>query len=208
MIRLDRRTKKLQAFLGGAVAATQPTVVVCYSDRANPYGPASKWATKLTTMANTTVVDICPSPNAVTVREVDSVNIRNNDSATATVTVRLYDGGATYRLVVAALATGEMLCYEHGVGWYVLLVAGGLKTLISSAAIPWDSPGAIGSVTPAAGTFTSLAHGSATLVTTTVALTNGAAAAAGTLLNAPAAGNPTKWVPINDNGTTRYIPAW
>jgi hypothetical protein len=41
-----------------------------------------------------------------------------------------------------------------------------------------------------------------------VALTNGAAAAAGTLLNAPAAGNPTKWVPINDNGTTRYIPAW
>lgn len=51
-------------------------------------------------------------------------------------------------------------------------------------------------------------HGSATLLTTTTALTNGAAAAAGTLLNAPAAGNPTKWIPINDNGTTRYIPAW
>lgn len=38
--------------------------------------------------------------------------------------------------------------------------------------------------------------------------TNGAAAAAGTLLNAPAAGNPTKWIPVDDNGTTRYIPAW
>jgi hypothetical protein len=50
--------------------------------------------------------------------------------------------------------------------------------------------------------------GSTTLHTTSVALTNGAAAAAGTLGNAPAAGNPTKWVPINDNGTTRYIPAW
>ena len=36
----------------------------------------------------------------------------------------------------------------------------------------------------------------------------GAAAAAGTLLNAPVAANPTKWIPINDNGTTRYIPAW
>ena len=47
-----------------------------------------------------------------------------------------------------------------------------------------------------------------TLHTTSAALSNGAAAAAGTLLNAPAAGNPTKWVPINDNGTTRYIPAW
>lgn len=43
---------------------------------------------------------------------------------------------------------------------------------------------------------------------TSAALANGAAAAAGTLLNAPAAGDPTKWIPINDNGTTRYIPAW
>jgi len=41
-----------------------------------------------------------------------------------------------------------------------------------------------------------------------VALTNGAAAGAGTITNAPAAGNPTKWIPIDDNGTTRYIPCW
>jgi len=38
--------------------------------------------------------------------------------------------------------------------------------------------------------------------------TNGAGAAAGTLTNAPAAGNPTKWVAIDDNGTIRHIPAW
>jgi len=50
--------------------------------------------------------------------------------------------------------------------------------------------------------------GSATLHTTSAALTNGAAASLGTLTNAPAAGNPTKWVPINDNGTTRFIPCW
>ena len=50
--------------------------------------------------------------------------------------------------------------------------------------------------------------GTATLLTSTVALTNGAGAATGTLTNAPAVGNPTKWIPINDNGTTRYIPAW
>ena len=53
-----------------------------------------------------------------------------------------------------------------------------------------------------------LTVGSTTLITSSVAFTNGAAAAVGTLTNAPAAGNPTKWVPINDNGTTRYIPAW
>lgn len=43
---------------------------------------------------------------------------------------------------------------------------------------------------------------------TGIALTNNAAAAVGTLNNAPAAGNPTKWIAIDDNGTTRYIPAW
>ena len=46
------------------------------------------------------------------------------------------------------------------------------------------------------------------MLTSSVAMNDGAAAAAGTLLNAPAAGNPTKWIPFNDNGTTRYIPAW
>lgn len=40
------------------------------------------------------------------------------------------------------------------------------------------------------------------------AFTDGAGASAGTLANAPAVGNPTKWIPIDDNGTTRYIPAW
>lgn len=41
-----------------------------------------------------------------------------------------------------------------------------------------------------------------------VALDDGAAANAGTLNNAPAAGDPTKWIAIDDNGTTRYIPCW
>lgn len=51
-------------------------------------------------------------------------------------------------------------------------------------------------------------HGGAQLLQTSAALTNNAAAAAGTLTNAPVAGNPTKWIPINDNGTIRNIPAW
>ncbi len=55
---------------------------------------------------------------------------------------------------------------------------------------------------------TSININSTTMLTANTALTNGAAAATGTLTNAPAAGNPTKWVPINDAGTTRYIPAW
>lgn len=37
---------------------------------------------------------------------------------------------------------------------------------------------------------------------------DGAAAAAGTLGNAPSAGDPAFWIPITLNGNTRYIPAW
>lgn len=37
---------------------------------------------------------------------------------------------------------------------------------------------------------------------------SGAGAAVGTLNNAPAAGNPAFWLPINIAGTVRYIPCW
>ena len=50
--------------------------------------------------------------------------------------------------------------------------------------------------------------GGATFHTTSTALTDGAGVGGGTLLTAPAAGNPTKWIGIDDNGTVRYIPAW
>lgn len=67
----------------------------------------------------------------------------------------------------------------------------------------------IGSTTATTGKFSDITNGNlAALIKTSVAMNNGAAAAAGTLLNAPAAGNPTKWVPFDDNGTIRYIPAW
>lgn len=50
--------------------------------------------------------------------------------------------------------------------------------------------------------------GGAQVITTTSALANGSGAGLGTLANAPAAGNPTKWIGINDNGTIRYVPSW
>lgn len=53
-----------------------------------------------------------------------------------------------------------------------------------------------------------LRNDQAILLGTTVSLTDGAGADIGTLLNAPAAGDPTKWVAIDDNGTARYIPTW
>lgn len=52
------------------------------------------------------------------------------------------------------------------------------------------------------------ADASFSILSSTFAMQNNAAAQAGTLTNAPVAGNPTKWIPINDNGTIRNIPAW
>ena len=46
------------------------------------------------------------------------------------------------------------------------------------------------------------------ILRSTASMANGAGVSVGTLTNAPAAGNPTKWFAFNDNGTTRYIPAW
>ncbi len=51
-------------------------------------------------------------------------------------------------------------------------------------------------------------NNAASLIGSSVSLSNAAGAAAGTLSNAPTAGNPTKWIQINDAGTIRKIPTW
>jgi len=97
--------------------------------------------------------------------------------------------------------------------WLVVARANGVSTFSGNVASTSSSTGTVvvtggmgvgGDVYIGGGLRTA----STTLHYSTVALTNGAAAATATLTNAPAAGNPTKWIPINDNGTTRYIPAW
>lgn len=41
-----------------------------------------------------------------------------------------------------------------------------------------------------------------------VAITGGGTANVPTLTAGPVSGNPTKWLPYDDNGTTRYVPSW
>jgi hypothetical protein len=53
--------------------------------------------------------------------------------------------------------------------------------------------------------------GGTNLLTTNTALTDQSSsqtASLGNVSNAPVPGDPTKWIAINDNGTTRYIPTW
>lgn len=110
-------------------------------------------------------------------------------------------------------------------------VAAGRFTLASAMGIKWDSntSGLLGGVdtgisrnaagvvevnSGTAGTFRDLiirdafTNDATFFIRTKTTLTNSAAAQAGTLTNAPTAGNPTKWIGIDDNGVTRQIPAW
>ena len=76
----------------------------------------------------------------------------------------------------------------------------GLDTMATQAA---------NNVSITGGTITAqLTDNQNTLIASSNTLADGAGAAVGTLNNAPAAGDPTKWVAIDDNGTTRHVPAW
>jgi hypothetical protein len=78
--------------------------------------------------------------------------------------------------------------------------AGGGFFYVSSGVLHWvDSSGI--------DTTLSL-NASGQLASSATAYTNNAAAQTATMTNGPLAGNPTKWIPINDNGTIRNIPAW
>lgn len=81
---------------------------------------------------------------------------------------------------------------------------------ISNVTISSSQIGLLSSVQVGQLTVTQLATlpGGASLLTTTAALTTFSSTGVGTLTNSPIAGNPSKWVAVNDAGTTRYVPMW
>lgn len=121
---------------------------------------------------------------------VDANIVRTNDNITG-VAFNAHDADATIHVQSSTLAS------RPAAG-----VAGRLWATTNTGEVTWwyDT----GSAWVAFGYLRALASGLSSPVT----LPNGAGAAVGTLTNAPVAGNPTKWITINDNGTTRYIPAW
>ena len=147
----------------------------------------------------------------------DAVNYTYVQGAAATAAPAIVATGSDTNVSFSIIAkgTGGVNFYSSAGGQLIFAVARGgtdgrYVSVTSSSTNPTISTSA-GSlaITPAvvmASTLTTL--GGATFHATSSALTDGAGVGAGTITNAPAAGNPTKWVGINDNGTTRYIPAW
>ncbi len=105
-------------------------------------------------------------------------------------------------LITPSVLAGSLLIYDATTAvWKNARLTAGSNIAITNA------DGSI-TVATAAAITSALTNNTGRLIDSSATLSNGAAAATGTLTNAPAAGNPTKWVAINDNGTTRYIPAW
>lgn len=124
MIRLHRTDTKLQAFLAGAPATTNPTVTVFYKDDTPQEtlqgGTLSKGNVQFTVLAAGTETDICAAPGQGAVREIDALTVFNADTASVIVTVCIDDNGTNRILIKRTLTTLQSLHYEHSSGWQII----------------------------------------------------------------------------------------
>lgn len=123
-------TVKIQAFLSGAAATTNPTVRVDWVDMTTT---ATTPDVTLSNLNGVTAVDICGSPAASTSRKVNGVSINNIDTAPVVCTVRYNSSGVFYPVVKVTLAVGDTLNYTDTNGWNVLDSAGNIKYIVAGS---------------------------------------------------------------------------
>lgn len=128
----------------------------------------------------------------------------NNTLKAGYMGIRSYANAEETVEVFGAICTDALNVVDFG---------GGLGTLNAATNIRFFTASAINTLT---GTNRLSINGSGNITWETdtnlhrsaATMANGAGAGAGTLTNAPAAGDPTKWLAVDDNGTTRYVPSW
>lgn len=125
------------------------------------------------------------------------------------------NGGTTKKWQINKNASGSLLFFDIVSGGGAVGLAFTPNASLPSAVASFGYTKAATSATSASvilagglGVSGAIWTNSSTMIASSTSYTNGAGASAGTLTNAPVAGNPTKWIPVNDNGTTRFIPAW
>lgn len=131
MIILTQTTDNLQVVLGGTVTTNQLKCFASWRDRTTTTFTPGR--TVIDTN-NTTDVNLVAAPAASTQRSVDFVSIYNNDTVSATVTVKFDANGTEYILVKVTLAATERLEYADGQGWRVLMANGSVKQSYSNEA--------------------------------------------------------------------------
>jgi len=156
------------------------------------------------TSGDSLTISVIPSTNAI--------NVTNPGAVGYTALNFLNSAGQGFigmtnlgTIQFGTLTTSSVLFYSNGVPRMQINSAGAVSiiapTLGTSLTVAASSGGSA-AISVAPGTT------DGTFLSTNPALANAAAAATGTLTNAPAAGNPTKWIKINDGGVIRAIPAW
>lgn len=105
------------------------------------------------------------------------------------------------------LATEAWTGSARGNAWRVFTTANGSTSILEAIRASGSGGFSVGT-TSDPGTGMIYTNAATFMIRSKTSYSNGAGVGVGTLTNAPAATNPTKWIPIDDNGTTRYIPAW
>jgi hypothetical protein len=180
------------------------------SDGVNVYAGSSTGIPYILRTNNTTALTLDSSQNATFAGAVSIVttNVANPliINSTSANLATLYQLAGVSKLIVGVSAApdginnGSVLgdpCFRT-IGNILFSTDGGTTNALKLTA----STGAA----TFAGAITTI--GGAFLLATSSALTAGATSNVPTLTSGPVTGNPTKWIAINDNGTTRYVPAW
>jgi hypothetical protein len=114
MIVLSETTDNLQVVLGANVSTNQLQCLVSWRDRTSTTFVAGR---SVANTNNTTDVTIAGSPAASTQRIIDLISIYNNDTAIATVTIKLDASGTEYIFYKGLLQAGETLTYTDSGGF-------------------------------------------------------------------------------------------
>lgn len=136
MIILDSTSESLEILLAGAVTTNQLPFTASYADH-NATAPSFTPGSSDGQTNNTTAVTLVGNPGAGVQRQVKRLNVYNADTAQATVTIRLNNGGTFRTQFSIVLQTGERIEYEDGKGFSVYTVTGAQKvTAVASTVEP------------------------------------------------------------------------
>lgn len=133
MIILTQTTDNLEIVLAGSVTTSQLNCMASYRDITTTGFTPGRIVTNTN---NTTAVNLVTAPASSTQRVVDWLSVHNNDTATATVTIRFDANGTEYILFRTSLASGEKLEYQEGYGFKVIATSGAIKSSLNQGNTP------------------------------------------------------------------------
>lgn len=140
MLILQNTTDTIQIVLGGAVTANQLQCVSSYRDIAFTPSDAFTPLRNVVNTNDTTDVNIVAAPAASTYRVIDYIGVYNNDTASATVTIKYDANGTEYILWKGVVASTQRLEYTDGNGFELKDLGGSGTEFLLSVSTPPSTP--------------------------------------------------------------------